>query len=202
MRRVTAPCQFKLREKASVFLTELHPAVSGEERAPILARLRKRDFDATHHCTAWREGAPLRAQGADDDGEPSGTAGAPMLRVLEGAELTDVLAVCIRWFGGTKLGTGGLVRAYTESLQGALAEAEAQGLFQTIRILRTGQLCIATEQAHLPFAVLGAFPEAEILGQDFDGGTATLHFRLPPEQTQPLETAWRERSRGGTVAWE
>ena len=202
MRRLTAPCSCKLREKASVFLTELHPANSAEERTAILAKLRKRDFDATHHCSAWREGAPLRAQGADDDGEPSGTAGPPMLRVLEGADLTDLLAVCIRWFGGTKLGTGGLVRAYTEGLQGAIAEATAQGLLQEIRILRTGQIQVAAEQAHLPFTVLGAFHDAEIVGQDFEGNTATLHFRLPPECSAALEIAWRERSRGGAVEWE
>lgn len=201
MRRLTAPCSFKQREKASVFLTELHPAASSEERTAILAKLRKRDFNATHHCSAWREGAPLRAQGSDDDGEPSGTAGPPMLRVLEGEDLTDLLAVCIRWYGGTKLGTGGLVRAYTESLQGAIAEARLQGLLQEIRILRTGTIHVAAEQAHLPFTVLGAFPDAEILGQDFEGSVATLHFRLPPERIPALELAWRERSRGGSVEW-
>lgn len=202
MRRLTMPCSFKFREKASVFLTELHPADSPETRAAILARLRKRDFDATHHCSAWRQGAPPAAQGADDDGEPTGTAGAPMLKVLEGEGLTDLLAVCVRWYGGTRLGTGGLVRAYTEGIQGAIAEAETQGFLEEIRILRTGHIPIAAEQAHLPFAVLGAFPEAEILGQEFDGNTATLHFRLPPERIAALEVAWRERSRGGSVAWE
>ncbi len=202
MRRLTKPCSFKFREKASVFLTELHPADNAETRSAILTRLRKRDFDATHHCSAWRQGTPISAQGSDDDGEPSGTAGAPMLKVMEGADLTDLLAVCIRWYGGTKLGTGGLVRAYTEGIQGALAEAQTQGLLEEIRILREGSIRIAAEQAHQPFAVLGAFPEAEILGQDFDGNSATLHFRLPPERASALEAAWRERSRGGSVAWE
>lgn len=202
MRRLTAPCSFKFREKASVFLTELHPADLPEVRADILARLRKRDFDATHHCSAWRQGVPVTAQGSDDDGEPSGTAGAPMLKVLEGEGLADLLAVCIRWYGGTKLGTGGLVRAYTEGVQGAIAEAATQGLFQQVRILRTGHIRTGAEQAHLPFAVLGAFPEAEILGQDFDDHAATLSFRVPPEAASALELAWRERSRGGGVDWE
>ncbi len=202
MRRLTTACSFKFREKASVFLTELHPADNAEMRAAILARLRKRDFDATHHCSAWRQGAPLQAQGADDDGEPTGTAGAPMLKVLEGEGLTDLLAVCIRWYGGTKLGTGGLVRAYTEGIQGAIAEAETHGFLEEIRILRSGHIPIAAEQAHLPFAVLGAFPEAEILGQNFEGAVATLHFRLPPERSKALEEAWRERSRGGSLTWE
>lgn len=125
-----------------------------------------------------------------------------MLKVLEGEELTDVLAVCIRWYGGTKLGTGGLVRAYTEGVQGAIAEAQAQGLLQTIRILRTGVIEAPQEQAHLPFAVLGAFPDAEILEQVFSGSIARLTFRLAPEKAAALESAWRERSRGGSVQWE
>lgn len=201
MRRILAPCTFRFREKASVFLTELHPACTIEDRAAILARIRKRDFDATHHCSAWRNGCPVQASGSDDDGEPSGTAGPPMLRVLEGEGLTDLLAVCIRWFGGTKLGTGGLVRAYTEGVQGAIREAEAQGLFEEVRILVRGSIEVPAESAHLPFAVLGAFSEVEILGQDFNGASATIRFAMPPGREQVLESAWRERSRGGSVVW-
>jgi putative IMPACT (imprinted ancient) family translation regulator len=203
MQRVTAPCSFRFRERASVFLTELHPAEGFDARAGILARLRKRDFDANHHCSAWRESpAAGGGWGADDDGEPSGTAGAPMLRVLEGEDLVDLMAVCIRWFGGTKLGTGGLVRAYTEGVQGALAEARAQGLLAEVRVWRQGALAVPAELAHLPYAVLGAFPEAEILGQDFGPEGASLRFRLPPGSAAALEAAWQERSRGGRVLWQ
>jgi len=202
MFRPTASCSFRFREKASVFLTELHPAASLEERTAIQARLRKRDYDANHHCAAWRQGIPVAAQGADDDGEPTGTAGAPMLRVLEGEEPTDILAVCIRWFGGTKLGTGGLVRAYTEGLQGVLAEARLQGLIEQVRIFRQGSILVPPEQAHLPFATLGAFPEAEVLGQGFGPEGAVVHFRVAPDRAAALETAWRERSRGGAILWE
>lgn len=201
MRRLTGVASFKLREKASVFLTELHPAGDAASRADVLARLRKRDFDATHHCSAWREGIPPRAQGADDDGEPSGTAGAPMLRVLEGADVSDLLAVCIRWYGGTKLGTGGLVRAYTESLQGALAEAQALGLLEEVRVLVRGEIATAPEQAHLPYAVLGAFPGVELDEQRFEGAWALLPFRMPPGREVELDAAWNERSRGGRVRW-
>ena len=201
MQRITAPCSHRFREKASVFLTELHPAGNGEEREAVLARLRKRAFDANHHCTAWRELGG--AQGADDDGEPSGTAGPPMLRVLEGEGLVDVLAVCIRWFGGTKLGTGGLVRAYTQGVQEAIGVAREQGLLEPVRAWRTGSIAVALDQAHLPFSVLGAFPEAEILGQDFQDRQAVLRFRLPQDgRSGPLEALWLERSRGGHVDWE
>lgn len=201
MRRLTAPAIFKIREKASVFLTELHPAAEAGARNMVLARLRKRDFDASHHCSAWREGVPVAAYGADDDGEPSGTAGAPMLRVLEGNDLTDILAVCIRWFGGTKLGTGGLVRAYTEGLQGAIAEAEAAGLFEAARVLRIGEIRVSPELAHLPFAILAAFPEIEIMDQSFANNESAIRFTMPPGREAALQDAWQERSRGGTIRW-
>ncbi|WP_306589368.1 YigZ family protein [Geothrix sp. 21YS21S-4] len=202
MRRLTGIATHRFREKASLFLTELHPARDAAERAAVLAALRKRDFDATHHCSAWREGVPAEAFGADDDGEPSGTAGRPMLAVLEGAAATDLIAICIRWYGGTKLGTGGLVRAYTEGVQGALLEAEAQGLWEEVRILRTGSIRVAPAQSHLPFALLGAHPSAATLEQTFEGDGATLRFQCPPELVPILDRAWRERSRGGSIHWD
>jgi putative IMPACT (imprinted ancient) family translation regulator len=201
MRRLTGIATHRFREKASVFLTELHPAADAEARAAVLAALRKRDFDATHHCSAWREGAPVLASGSDDDGEPSGTAGRPMLAVLEGAGVTDLIAVCIRWYGGTKLGTGGLVRAYTQGVQGALAEAGVLGLWEEVRIVRTGVIRVDLALAHLPFALLGAFPGVRVLGQRYEGPAAIIHFECPPEASEALEAAWRERSRGGSIDW-
>lgn len=202
MRRLKEIAVHRFREKASVFLTELHPARDAGERSAALALLRKRDFDATHHCSAWREGVPVSAFGADDDGEPSGTAGRPMLAVLEGARATDLIAICIRWYGGTKLGTGGLVRAYTEGVQGALAEADALSLWEEVRILRTGEIRVPAAQAHLPFALLGAFPAAAVLEQTFDQEAAVLRFQCPPDLVSTLDRAWRERSRGGGIHWE
>ena len=202
MRRLSRVAIHRFREKASVFLTELHPARDAGERAAALTLLRKRDFDATHHCNAWREGVPVSAFGADDDGEPSGTAGRPMLAVLEGAGATDLIAVCIRWYGGTKLGTGGLVRAYTVGVQGALAEANAAGAWEEVRILRTGEIRVPATQAHLPFALLGAFPAAAVLEQTFEGDASLLRFECPPDLIPALEHAWRERSRGGKIIWD
>ena len=202
MRRLKISVTYRFREKASVFLTELHPVRDAAERAAVLGALRKRDFDATHHCSAWREGVPVSAFGADDDGEPSGTAGRPMLAVLEGAEATDLIAICIRWFGGTKLGTGGLVRAYTEGVQGALAAADAAGAWEAVRMLRIGGIRVPLDQAHLPFTLLGAFPAVAVLDQAFEGGSAVLRFECPPDLVPALERAWRDRSRGGAVRWE
>jgi len=98
------------------------------------------------------------------------------------------------------------VRAYTEGVQGAVALAREQGLLETVRSWRQGSIAVRQDQAHLPFSVLGAFPEAEILGQDFEGSEAVLRFRLPrtPDggREAALEALWLERSRGGRVDWD
>ena len=109
-----------MRELGSRFLAYLAPAPSCEAAKEFLESLRKRYPDATHHCFAWRIGWPAEERAADA-GEPSGTAGQPILRALAGAGVTDIVAVVVRWFGGTKLGKGGLARAYTAATQLALA---------------------------------------------------------------------------------
>lgn len=109
-----------MRELGSRFLAYLAPAPSAEAAKEFLEQLRRRFPDATHHCFAWRIGWPAEERAADA-GEPSGTAGQPILRALAGAGVSDVVAVVVRWFGGTKLGKGGLARAYTAATQEALA---------------------------------------------------------------------------------
>ena len=110
-------------EKRSRFLGEAHPVRSEEEITAILTRIRKQYYDARHHCYAWILGPDGQRRKSSDDGEPSGTAGAPILKVLDGAGVTDVLIVVTRYFGGTLLGTGGLVRSYTQAAVRALEDA-------------------------------------------------------------------------------
>lgn len=110
----------EVRELGSRFLAYLAPAPTADSAKEFLEQLRKRFPDATHHCFAWRIGWPAEERAADA-GEPSGTAGQPILRALAGAGVSDVVAVVVRWFGGTKLGKGGLARAYTAATQLALA---------------------------------------------------------------------------------
>ncbi|GAB3582306.1 IMPACT family protein [Calidifontibacter terrae] len=86
----------------------------------LVAELRRTHRDARHHCTAFILGPEPHIERSNDDGEPAGTAGGPMLDVLRGHELSDVSAVVVRWFGGTLLGAGGLVRAYGEAVTAAL----------------------------------------------------------------------------------
>lgn len=110
-------------EKKSRFLGEIHPVKTEEEAAAIVAQARKHYYDARHHCYAWVLGDDGAVKKASDDGEPSGTAGIPMLKVLEGAGIRNAVVVVTRYFGGTLLGTGGLVRSYTQAAQAALKNA-------------------------------------------------------------------------------
>jgi uncharacterized YigZ family protein len=107
------------RELGSRFFAFLAPAADVPAARAYLEALRRRFPDATHHCFAWRVGDPP-AERAGDDGEPAGTAGPPMLAALRAAGLTNAVAVVVRWFGGTNLGKGGLVRAYGGAVRAAL----------------------------------------------------------------------------------
>ena len=103
------------RERSSKFLAYAYPVRTEEEIREHLDALRKRHFDATHHCYAWRLGPRGERYRTNDDGEPSGTAGKPILGQLLSAEVTDCLIVVVRYFGGTKLGVPGLIAAYREA---------------------------------------------------------------------------------------
>jgi uncharacterized YigZ family protein len=107
----------------SRFVATLRPVGSVAEAEDVVARVRREFPDARHHCTAWVVGEDGQEQRSSDDGEPAGTAGAPMLAALRGAGVSDVAVVVTRWFGGTLLGTGGLVRAYGGSVSAALADS-------------------------------------------------------------------------------
>ena len=121
---LAARTEHRLKIERSEFLGIALPAASEEEFFAELARIEKQHYDATHHCWAFRLFADERAR-SSDAGEPSGTAGKPILSAIEGADLFDVGVVVVRWFGGVKLGTGGLSRAYRESAAATLRDAKA-----------------------------------------------------------------------------
>lgn len=143
---------------------------------------------ARHHCWAWRIGGGYRF---NDDGEPGGTAGRPMLQVLEGAGLDQVGAVCVRYFGGVKLGTGGLARAYGAAAARAAEDAGCEELVSWRRAA-----------LRLPFALLGLrdelaslFPAARMEG-DFDEEGWGGSVELPEEEWPRLVALLEERSGG------
>ena len=121
---IAAPAEAIYKEKSSKFLTYAYPVHSEEEIRELLEVLYKRHYDATHHCYAWRMGPHGEQFRANDDGEPSGTAGKPILGQLLSNSLTDCLIVVVRYFGGTKLGVSGLISAYKESAAAVIEEAE------------------------------------------------------------------------------
>ena len=112
------------KEKSSKFLCYAFHVESEEEIAAHLERLRKQYYDATHHCYAWRLGPFGERFRANDDGEPSSTAGKPILGQMLSREVTNCLIVVVRYFGGTKLGVPGLIAAYKESAAAALDASE------------------------------------------------------------------------------
>jgi uncharacterized YigZ family protein len=188
----------EIREKGSRFLAVIGPAADEAAAKAILEELARRYPDATHHCWAWRIGEPPRERSADA-GEPSGTAGVPILQVLRGAGLSDVLAVVVRWFGGTKLGKGGLARAYA-----AAAREAVQGLPVVTRVP------IARLAVEVPYERVGSVkrlihpPEVELESEEY-GGAARLVLTVQEERKEALleslaELGVREASEAAKIS--
>lgn len=113
----------KIEIKQSVFIGNAAPVSTREEADAFVADIRRTYPDARHSCYAWKIDTSMHMQKYSDDGEPSGTAGMPILNILEHNEITDSIIVVTRYFGGILLGKGGLVRAYTEAAQEAVKDA-------------------------------------------------------------------------------
>ncbi len=111
------------KEKGSRFISFAYPVMNEDEIKSIVAAIKEKYYDARHHCYAWRLGADKLRFRANDDGEPSSTAGKPILGQIVSHDLTNILIVVIRYFGGIKLGVSGLIHAYRESTIDALSNA-------------------------------------------------------------------------------
>lgn len=119
-RTVYSGGEAEIIEKKSRFIATVKPVKSEEEAITFIESLKKKYWDATHNCSAYVIGERFQIQRCSDDGEPSGTAGKPMLDVLLGEQIHDTVVVVTRYFGGTLLGTGGLVRAYQGATKAGL----------------------------------------------------------------------------------
>ncbi len=131
---ILAPAEIIFKEKSSKFLTYAYHVEDEEQIRIHLEGLRKRYYDATHHCYAWRLGFRGEKFRANDDGEPSSTAGKPILGQLISHEVTNCLIVVVRYFGGTKLGVSGLIEAYRDSSAEVLAEADVVELTIDVKV--------------------------------------------------------------------
>lgn len=118
------PSEAIFREKMSKFLAFAHPVTTADEAKAVIAQYQKKYFDARHVCWAYMLGFARTDFQSNDNGEPSGTAGKPILGQINSFGLTDVVIVVVRYFGGIKLGTSGLIAAYREAARMSLEEAE------------------------------------------------------------------------------
>lgn len=121
-------------EKKSRFIANIFYVSNVTEAEEKLAAIRKQYYDAKHNCFAYVLGVNAETAKSSDDGEPQGTAGHPMLDILKGNNLTNCIAIVTRYFGGTLLGTGGLVRAYSDSLKAAIANAKTSELLNAYKV--------------------------------------------------------------------
>lgn len=176
----------------SRFITTVTVAETPEQARDFVAEIRAEFPHATHHCYAYVAGPPgSTAQiGMSDDGEPSGTAGRPMLAVLLGSRVGDIAVVVTRFFGGTKLGTGGLVRAYSGGVRSALAELPLREKVP----LRSLQLKGAYHWISALDKLLPSY-EAKVTERAFDADV-TWHVTVPEERLDALVAALSELSRG------
>lgn len=122
-RTVARTAETDIEVKRSVFRCRIEHVMDESSARAVIERARADHWDARHHCSAFVLGPGGQTARSSDDGEPAGTAGAPMLEVLRGHDLTEVVAVVTRWFGGTLLGSGGLVRAYSDAVRAGLEVA-------------------------------------------------------------------------------
>ncbi|HEX8696868.1 MAG TPA: YigZ family protein [Longimicrobium sp.] len=188
---LAAPAEAETRVKGSVFLALAAPAASEEEARALLAGREKARWDATHHCSAWRLRSGVSR--ANDAGEPSGSAGAPILAAIDGAGLTDCIVVVTRWFGGTRLGVGGLARAYGEAAADALSAAPKR------LGTRAARLSVRYPYEHTA-AVMRALERAGAAevehGYAESGDAGTVEFSVPASAAAGVAEELREATAG------
>ena len=185
----------EIEAKRSRFLAEIFPVFSQKEARELLKAQKEKHKGATHVVHAFAVGA-AQVCGCSDDGEPSGTAGRPVLNALKGAHLTDCMITVTRWFGGTLLGTGGLVRAYTDAAKAVLAVAK-----------RRERIPLLSFAARVPYPLVGGFLRlAKDAGvQDsskrFEGPCPIIEGLIPEEKAISFAEDAAELS-GGAIRLE
>lgn len=182
-------------EKKSKFIGIAVPVSSEEEALAVIAQEKRRYRDARHHCSAFCVGIEQPLQRASDDGEPSGTAGKPMLEVITGNKLCNVVIVVTRYFGGTLLGTGGLVRAYTKA---AVEAVEAAGTVTMGLGHRLRTRCDYSTVGKIQY-LLGT-EDIPVLNTDYTD-KVTMEFLVPEAGCGQIQKKLTDLS-GGTVSIE
>jgi len=187
--------QGEIEEKKSRFICVVRPVHSEQEAAAFIEEIKKKRWDARHNCSAFVLGSRQELTRCSDDGEPGGTAGRPMLEVLLGAGLCDVAAVVSRYFGGTLLGTGGLVRAYGGAVKEALSHAEIGVMRYGIKLKVETDYNSVGKMQHL-FGRRGISPEAEY------GEAVCFTVTVPVGECEALQKEITEATNGRAALTE
>ena len=195
---IAATVEHELVIKKSRFITHVAPVASPEEADAVIAAVKKRAWDARHNCAAQVTGVLGDRARSSDDGEPSGTAGVPMLEVLRRRELTDIVAVVTRYFGGIKLGAGGLVRAYSS----AVSEALDLATIVDRHVLAAVTVAVEHADAGRFDNLLREWVQAHgaVLGDAVYAAEATFEVWAPPETLMLLSAQVAEASGGAVTA--
>ena len=187
-RTLVSSAEFRHKIERSEFLGLAFPSTSDDQFFEELHRIEKKHFDATHHCWAFRLFAEGESrQRSSDAGEPSGTAGKPILAAIEGADVHDVGVVVVRWYGGVKLGTGGLARAYRDTAAETLRTATLVDHFIYARyevIVPYDMLSVAYRLVAPPDIILSAetFEEENVFSFDVRRSAAEAFERTLTEK--------------------
>lgn len=182
-------------EKKSRFIADVRKVESEEEATAFIEEIKKKYWDARHHCSAFVIGQKGQLTRCSDDGEPSGTAGRPMLEVLLGEGICDIAVVVTRYFGGVLLGTGGLVRAYSAAVK--------EGLKNCV----TGYRRLGTEiEMQTDYTGLGklqyllASRQISPIGEEY-GADVKLRLLIPAEEAEDLRAELTD-ALNGRIGWE
>lgn len=189
-RTIAKPGSVELIVKKSRFICTVDRASTEEEARAKLQALKKQYWDANHNCSAWILGERGELRRSNDDGEPGGTAGAPMLNVLDQRQLTDTIAVVTRYFGGVLLGAGGLVRAYGQAVSNAI---DAVGIVERVPLT-----VLAVEAAHDEAGRLENFlrhTSWRVSNIDY-GAQVTFELPLQEAEIEPFR-AWLSETTSG-----
>ena len=187
--------QGEIMEKKSRFIADVRKVDSEEEATAFIEEIKKKYWDARHHCSAFVIGQKGQLTRCSDDGEPSGTAGRPMLEVLLGEGICDIAVVVTRYFGGVLLGTGGLVRAYSAAVK--------EGLKNCV----TGYRRLGTEiEVQTDYTGLGklqyllASRQISPIGEEY-GADVKLRLLIPAEEAEDLRAELTD-ALNGRIGWE
>lgn len=188
---VRSPVESEIKIEGSTFIANLFPVREEEEVQSYLNNTRKKYFDATHHCFAYVVGAGRSLVRHSDDGEPSGTAGIKILSAIQSKNLSDVLIIVTRYFGGTKLGIGGLGRAYYESARKAVDAAE----IVTKMLVHVVEVQFAFDQTN---AVLHAMHTSgmKIVHTEYTAEGSTVRVLIPPSKYEHWSSSLSNATRG------